>query len=249
MILETLGLFIEFAVQTVFLFAALWIMIKLQKLDYNFPGLLGTAAFVSGLDRVLDSILDHFFGMYLASYISAPIILAVLIICIFKVTHADKVDVLFTIMVGYALMFGMNLWLFGAMLGDLRPSVRDTGEFDAVAQQKETNEIEQTAIKTNPPVQSGPQTAPTAPAKSVAAQSSPQPVAVTNGLFSVKGVTQSGPHSAVTIQTGKKIYTIFLGESALTQTINGPVSVRFKELGDGWVVLAIDGVETKLPFH
>jgi len=25
--------------------------------------------------------------------------------------------------------------------------------------------------------------------------------------------------------------------------------VRFKELGDGWVLLAIDGKDTKLPFH
>jgi len=242
MILETLVVFIEFAVQTAFLFAALWIMIKIQKLDYNFPGLLGSAAIVSGLDRALDTVLGHFLGIYLATYISAPITLIVLIICISKVTHADRVEVMFTIVVGYALMFGMNLWLFGALLGDLRPSAGNASEFETGAQQPETNEVHQTAIKTNQPP-------PGAPASLAVQASRASPVEATNGLFSVKGVTRNASKSAVTIQTGKKTYTILLGESALTQTTNGPVSVRFKELGDGWVVLTINGAETKLPFH
>ena len=76
-----------------------------------------------------------------------------------------------------------------------------------------------------------------------------KPAEITTNLFSIKGIAQNGSNSAVTIQTGKRTYTISLGESALTQTTNGLVSVRFKELGDGWVVLAINGVETKLPFH
>lgn len=242
MILETLALFIEFAVQTVFLFAALWIMIKIQKLDYNFPGLLGTAALVSGLDRVLDTVLGHFLGDYLATYISAPITLVALIICISKVTHADKVDVMFTIMVGYALMFAMNLWLFGALLGDLRPSAGNSRELDTVAEQQETNELDQTAIRTNQP-------ATNAPARLAAQPKPAKPVEVTTNLFSVKGIARNGSNSAVTIQTGKRTYTISLGESALTQTPKGLVSVRFKELGDGWVVLTINGEETKLPFH
>ena len=244
MILETLALFIEFAVQTVFLFVALWIMIKVQKLDYNFPGLLGTAAIVSGLDRVLDTVLGHFWGIYLANYISAPIILVVLIICVSKVTHADRVDVMFTIVVGYALMFGMNLWLFGALMGDLRPPAGSSREFDTIAEQQETNEVVQTAIMTNQPVQNTHPSVSNAPAKLAA-----QPAEITTNLFSVKGVARDASKSAVTIQTGKRTYTIMLGESALTQTTNGPVSVRFKELGDGWVVLTINGVETKLPFH
>lgn len=249
MILDTLILFIEFGVQTVFLFAALWIMIKIQKLDYNFPGLLGTAAIVSGLDRALDTVLGHFLGIYLANYISAPIILVVLIICVSKVTHADRVDVMFTIVVGYALMFGMNLWLFGALLGDLRPSAGSSKEFDAAMQQQETNKVEQTPIKTNQPVPSLRQPATNAPAGLAAHPGPAPPVAKTNGLFFVKGITLNGSNSAVTLQTGKRTYTLSLGESALTQTANGPVSVRFKELGDGWVLLTINGVETKLPFH
>jgi hypothetical protein len=249
MILETLVLFIEFAVQTVFLFVALWIMIKIQKLDYNFPGLLGTAAIVSGLDRALDTVLGHFLGIYLANYISTPIILVVLIICVSKVTHADRVDVMFTIMVGYALMFGMNLWLFGALLGDLRSPAGNSREFDTAMQQQETNEVDQIAIKTNQPIQSAHQPVPSASTNSAIQKSPAKPVEQMAGLFSVIGIARNGSNSAVTIQTGKRTYTISLGESALTQTANGPVSVRFKELGDGWVLLTINGIATKLPFH
>jgi len=249
MILETLVLFVEFAVQTAFLFAALWIMIKIQKLNYNFPGLLGSAALASGLDRVLETVLGHFVGIYLTCSITAPIDVTVLIICISKVTHADRVDVMFTIMVGCALMFGMNLWLFGALLGDLRPSARNPRELDTVAQQPETNKVYQIVIKTNQPVQSAHPPAPTASTNAAMQKGPAGPVAVATNLFSVKGVARNGSSSAVTIQTGKRIYTISLGESALTQTTNGPVSVRFKQLSDGWVVLTINGVETKLPFH
>ncbi|MGA9453226.1 MAG: hypothetical protein WBW41_17995 [Verrucomicrobiia bacterium] len=248
MILETLVLFVEFVVQMAFLFAALWIMIKIQKLNYNFPGLLGSAALVSGLDRALDTVLGHFLGNYLATYISAPVTLVVLIICIAKVTRADRVDVLFTIVVGYALMFGMNLWLFGALRGDLRPSARNPGKLDTVAQQPETNKVYQTVIKTNQPVQSAHQPAPTVSTNAAMQKGPAKPVAVATNLFSIKGVARNGSSSAVTIQTGKRIYTISLGESALTQTTNGLVSVRFKELRDGWVVLTINGQETKLPF-
>jgi hypothetical protein len=239
---------VEFGIQTVFLTAALWIMIKLQKLDYNFPGLLGSAALACGVDAVLTLILQRWFeGMTM--YLTTPIFIVVLFFCIRKVTNADPVDVSFTIVVGGALRFGMNLWLIGALMGDLRPSARDSGEFGTTAQQPETNEVHQTVIKTNQPAPSAHQPAPSAPVI-VAAQPGPaQPAEEATGLFSVKGVARNASRSAVTIQTGKRTYTILLGESALTQTTNGPVSVRFKELGDGWVVLAIDGKETKLPFH
>ena len=248
MIFEIIGLFIEFALQTVFLTAALWIMIKLQKLDYNFPGLLGSAALACGLDSILTLILQRWFdGMTM--YLTTPIFIAVLFFCVRKVTHADPVDVSFTIVVGGALRFGMNLWLIGALMGDLRPSAGNSEEFETRAQQPETNEVHQTAIQTNQPIQSAHQPAPTASTNSAVQKVTAKPVATATNLFSIKGVTRNGSNSAVTIRTGKRVYTISLGESALTQTSNGPVSVRFKELDDGWVVLTIDGVETKFPFH
>ena len=245
MLLTILLFLMKFGIQTVFLTVALWIMIKLQKLDYNFPGLLGSAILACAVDSILTLLLKPWFGPF-STYLSAPFFIVVLFVCIRKVTNADPVDVAFTIVVGGALRFGMNLWLIGMLMGDLRPSARAPEEFETVPpppqQQQlkpETNEVAQTAIKTNPPAQS-------APAIPAAQPKPTKPVAATTNLFSVKGVTQNASKSAVTIQTVKKRYTILLGESALTQTSNGPVSVRFKELGDGWVLLVIDGEEAKL---
>ena len=241
MILEILALFVEFVVQSVFLTLALWIMIKIQKLDYNFLGLMGSAALACAVDGILNVALHPWFdGM--ATYISAPFFLLVLYVCLKKLTNADHVDVIFTMCVGGALRFGMNLWLIGALMGDLRPSAGNSGDADVDMQPPETNVVQQIAGKTNRP----------APGATATLATQPKPgqlVAATTNLFSVKGIARNGSSSAVTIQTGKRTYTISLGESALTQTSKGPVSVRFKELGDGWVVLDINGTETKLPFH
>jgi hypothetical protein len=97
------------------------------------------------------------------------------------------------------------------------------------------------ASKTNQP-------APSTPTNS-AAQSPAKPVEVIAKYFAVKGVTENAAKSAVTIQVGTKIYTIFLGETALTQTPDGPIPVRFKDLGADWVVLEISGEPVKLPIH
>src|SRR5262249_18158676 len=105
---------IHFAVETVFLVAALWIMIKVQKLNYNFLGLLGAAALASAIDLLP-------LPFRIADFISCT----VLLLCIARVTGAERVDVMFTVFVGYALWFGMNLFLLGALLGDLRPSARE----------------------------------------------------------------------------------------------------------------------------
>src|SRR5437867_1694011 len=106
---DILALAIEFALQTVFLILGLWIMIKLQKLDYNVLGLLGAAALASGLDMI--PLAGH--------YIAVP----VLYLCIAKVTRADLYpDAVFTVVIAYALMFAMNVFLIGALMGDLRPS-------------------------------------------------------------------------------------------------------------------------------
>jgi len=237
-----IGFAVQFTVQMVFLFVALWIMIKLQKLDYNFPGLLGTAALASGVDCTLNRFFGIWFGPF-SGYFAAPFFLIVLYVCLRKLlTSADHVDVIFTMCVGGALRFAMYVFLFTALLPDLRPSARNTDEFETSAPQPETNEVRQIAGKTNSP--------PPGATAGLAAQPKPgQLVETATNLFSVKGVSRNGSKSAVTIQTGKRTYTISLGEAALTQTSKGPVSVRFKELGDGWVVLAINGQETKLPFH
>ena len=149
MIFQILGLSISFTIQTVFLTLALWIMILIQKLDYNFPGLLGSAALSCFVDIVIKLALTPWFGPF-AAYMSAPIFFGVLYLCVQKVTSADVVDVCFTIVVGGALRFGMNLWLIGFMMGDLRPHMGSSNEYDKSAPQIETNEVQQVTAKPGP---------------------------------------------------------------------------------------------------
>jgi hypothetical protein len=266
--------FIEFALQTAILLGLLWGMIKIQKLDqrfeYNFLWLLGSAALATGLDQILQMTLGHFIGIYLASYISTPIVVAVLLLCLKKVTHAPYVDILFTVTISYALLFGVNLFILESLMDDLRPSARNSEEFEIVTQQQEIKKEHQTAIKTNLPAQKANPPAPgvstnsTKPAKGAAPRTNlPAPSAPTNSVskspakpvealvkyFVVKGVTRNAAKSAVTIQTAAKIYTVFLGETTLMQTPDGPIPVRFKDLGEDWVVLEINGEQAMLPIH
>src|SRR5216684_9017727 len=108
MIEQRIGTAIHFGIQTVFLVAGLWIMIKLQKFDYNVLGLIGSAILASGVDMI----------PYAGHYLSV----SVLLFCIRKVIVADSyTDTLFTVGIGYALMFCMNLFLIASLMGDLRP--------------------------------------------------------------------------------------------------------------------------------
>jgi hypothetical protein len=228
---------IEVVIQTVFLALALWIMIMIQKLNYQILGLLGTAALVSAIDRGLDLVLGHYLGTYETTSISTPFVLAVLYFCLKKVTLADRTDIYFTVGVGYALVFCMNLWLLGALLGDLRPSARFSEPDNTAALATETNDT--------------PDAPPTPPAASVTnppARSAAIPAAP-DSPFVINGITRNGANSTVTVQNGKKTMTIFLGEAVMFQTADGPASVRFKELNKDSVVLTVNDRDKKLPIH
>ena len=47
-----LSLAFEFSIQTVFLLAPLWLLIKFQKLKYHLPGVLGSVALATSLAHV-----------------------------------------------------------------------------------------------------------------------------------------------------------------------------------------------------
>jgi hypothetical protein len=225
------ALLIESAVQTVVLLAAFWIMIKIQKLDYHFPGLLGTAALVAALDRILDAVLGHFLGSYFSSSISAPIVVIVGMMCIAKVTWADRVDVIFTVGVGYALWFVMNLWLLGALMGDLRPDLHpDAGAVNA----------------TEP--DHAPIVAPTNRAAKKAAASSPAVKAANNAAkdLAVKGLIRNGSKSVLMLGVGTKIYTLYLHEKATVQTREGSRFMQFEDADTNSVTVLVDETPVKL---
>jgi hypothetical protein len=111
MIEKLIAFGIGFGVETVFLVLGLWIMIKIQKLDYSFLGLLGSAALGASLDMI--------------PYAGHALAVIALYLSLRLVTRADLFpDVAFTVGVAYALVFCMNLFVLGAMMGDLRAVAR-----------------------------------------------------------------------------------------------------------------------------
>ena len=253
-ILSLVMLSVQIVVQTLFLLAAFWIMIKLQKLQYNFFGLLASAAFVGTLDEILNFFLEPHLGLYLASSIATPVVVVVSLVCISKVTQAELVDVFFTVAVGRALWFGMNLWLMGAFIGDLRPAspTVDNGSVSVAEQRKQIAEGAPMSAWTNRVASSA------APAPSLApvrATNAPKPVVSKPAQatvpeeiakhITVKGVTQNGAMSSVTIQYGSRSYILFFDEPVTMLTDNGSATVRLKELDGDSMVLLIDGVEVK----
>jgi hypothetical protein len=226
------GLLIHFAVQTVFLLAALWIMIKIQKLNHNVLGLIGAAVLASAIDMVpLPFRIAHFISC------------AVLLLCITKVTRAEYVDVSFTVFVGYALMFGMNLFLLGSLLGDLRPSAREA-ENHQIEQEMEQDDDDTAkprqaaAVATNrTPLAAKSQTV-----KPQTAKTPEQPLPP----LSVKSLIRNGAKSSVTLQSDSDSRIIFLGDSELVHTATGSVKVRFDGLTNEFVLLTVGDQQVKL---
>jgi hypothetical protein len=220
---------IEFAVQFAFLVAALWIMLKLQKLEYNVPGLLGAAALASAIDMI--------------PFVGHPVAVGVLLFCMMKVTRSDYVDVMFTVFVGYALMFGMNLFLLGALLGDLRPSARESDGMEAMEQYDQETEPDEAMVPDEPDAKPPP--APASSSKAAEEASTKEQPSTASG-FSLKGLTKNAQNSVAMVHTGTKTYTIGVGETLSMDTPKGKVSVKLETVNDNSVVLSIGGVRTEL---
>jgi len=226
MLAHILVLAIEFLIHGAILLLLLWLMIKFQDLNYNFLGLLGSAALGSGLDMI------PYFGHMLA--------VPVLYFCIWKVTQSTLFpDAAFTVAIAYALMFAVNVFLLGALMGDLRPHDRRVAG--------DENYPHEVAGETSAAVESSPPaTVNAAPKVSTADAKAAEEI---TKQFAIKGVTRNADKSAVTILSGKKTYTIFLGQLVSVQTTDGLVSVRFTDLGPDYVSLNIRGTQVKCPVH
>jgi hypothetical protein len=250
MLAELLLRYFEFAVRTVALLGLLWVMIRLQrfnrKYEYRFRKLILVAALASVLDMV----------PYAGHFLAVP----VLWVGVKKVTHADYVETLWTMAIAYTLIFEGNHYLLNPLMKDLQTRIQnaDAGEFTWLPQRFKgagqptgtgTNlQVLQTnlsGLQTNPlqPEATQPVSGTVSPTN--AAPPPARPVGRLVKYISVKGVTRNAANSAATIQAGTKVYTVFLEEAALMQTPEGPVSVRFAELGTNSVTLEINGEPAK----
>lgn len=253
MLAELLFQLIEFAARTAVLLGLLWMMIKLQrfkrKYEYRFLRLMLAAALASVLGMV----------PYAGPFLAVP----VLWVSIKKVTHADYVETLLTIAIPCALVFGGNHFLLRPIKGDLRARIEKTSAFEVITRPRISKAGPATANDTNSPAvqtnlsalqTNAPGTNPPASVTNLSAGGAttnlappppPKPASKLVKYISVKGVTRNAANSAATIQAGTKIYTVFLEEATLMQTPEGPVSVRFAELGTNSVTLEINGEPAK----
>ena len=85
-------------------------MLEIQKFNYNWPGLIGSALLASGLDMI------PYFGHALA--------VPALYICVWKMTRESIFpDAAFTVLFSYLFMFVVNMFLITYLMGDLRPDL------------------------------------------------------------------------------------------------------------------------------
>ncbi|HSY43577.1 MAG TPA: hypothetical protein VK811_06665 [Candidatus Acidoferrum sp.] len=212
-----IGLVITFCFRFVALMTFLWLMIKIQKLNYTLLPLLGAALLASALDMM--PLVGHF--------IAVP----VLYFCIWKITRADLVpDATFTVALAYAMTRGLG-WILlayapmpGLHTASTPDNFDDATNAPAVALVQTTNQVADTATAPEPA---------NPPDNKIASD------------ISVRGVSGGANNALVTIQYGKKDYVISLGEGTTISTDEGLVSVRFLEADGNNVKLAVNGQPVK----
>lgn len=212
-----IGLVITFCFRFIPLLTFLWVMIKIQKLNYQWLPLIGAAFLASALDMI------PFVGHFLA--------VPILYFCIWKITQATLVpDATFTVALSYTLMRCLR-WILlayapmpGLHTASAPNNFDDATNAPAVAIVQTTNQEADTTATPAPP---GPLDS------KIAAD------------ISVKGVSGGANNALVTIQYAKKNYVISLGEGVSISTDEGLVSVRFLATDGNNVTLAVNGQAVK----
>lgn len=270
MAVNIVELAIKFGIQTVFLIIALWIMLKVQKLQCGFLAMAGSAALASALDLI----------PYAGHVISLP----VLLICITKsIGSKTFTDALLTVAVAYALTLCFNLLLLGMLTGDLRKLAETKPERPAATQSPapSSTNTNVTTVKppTNPPANptrntvtsaqpsntapvsnvAPPQVAVTPPSNTAPAATQPPPkppptaptTPVKSGSaiaqnFVVRGIIAGTANPVATIYTGVRTHNIGPGEAVTMDTKDGRVVVHCKEVTGNKVVIVINDEEVTL---
>jgi len=206
-----IGAFVQWIVYT----ALLWFMIKIQKLNYNVLGLLGSSALATliGLIPVV--------GTYLGW--------AVLVISLWKVTGADIApDVLFTVGIAGALMFCFNLFLLGTMMGEIRPDLalkaREAIDSENIDMKEEEEEHEEAPTITRLP----------------SARTSSNDGLTAVGLKGIvlKGVALKSSSAMAMIHDGARLHTLGTGEVFIVHSPQGRTKYRCLEITDAAVLVS-----------
>jgi hypothetical protein len=223
----------------------LWLMIKIQKLDYNLLGLFGSSLAATVLGYI------PFVGFYVGW--------VVLVICLWKCTGADIApDVLFTVGVAGALMFCVKLFAIGALMTHLAlagPSLLMGGEADGAGADAEETLLEHRGGRPTsspndddirgisplsnlrPQPQAVPVISNTLPA--VVITSSAEGRFLT-GRLKLKGVNVNASGKSAMITDGTQIHTVGPGEILSVAGSNGRVTLVCEDITQSSVTLALE---------
>lgn len=209
----------------------LWFMIRIQKLNYNLPGL-----FASSLAATLVAMIP-FVGGYLAY--------AVLLLCLWKCTGAEIVpDVVFTVCIAGALMFCFNLFAISALMGKLRPDLSADAyghspyALDEVLLDGADSEDEATSEENDGAL---------LPAAHGRRSKAPREVttrigAAVSGPHSLrlKGVTVNTERASALVSDGRRTQTVFPGESFAAEFRDGRARLRCETITKDGVLLVTE---------
>jgi hypothetical protein len=198
--------------------ALLWVMIKIQKLNYNALGL-----FASSAAATLTSLIPVV-GPYLG-YV-------VLVLCLWKCTGANIIpDITFTAVIASALMFCINLFVIGTLMGNLRP---DLSKLHGI---KPVHATERRAASSS-----------NAPAPPSPPSRGEYKTSVRQNEFSLKGISLGTSQKLAMVRYGAQIFTLSEGETCVVKTPDGPVSLRCDKIETSSVHLILND-EEQLELH
>lgn len=244
------GLAIKFVGQTLFLFIAMWLMIKVQKLHCNPFALLGCAALACALDCI--------------PLIGIPLSVIALILCLTKAIGARTfTDAIFTAGISYALTFCFNLFVLSMLMGNLRMSAQvraRTADFLALATNLATNfntnsvrivrprDATSTSAPTNETATAAVNrdaARPAAPVKTYSPQAGKLAGDVATH-FTIKGISKGPVQTMAMIGNGAHNYDVLPGDAFQMETAAGKASVVCDDVEENRVVLEVEGVRVVL---
>ena len=194
--------------------ALLWGIIKLQKLNYHAGGLFASSALAIAVTFI------PVVGPYLAW--------VVLVLCLKKCTGADIApDIAFTVGIAGALMFAVNLFAIGALMGSLRPEAAPI------------NARYEDHFLTDATDHPAPEIRAPAPAKAAAAPAEPQPTNAPPATpsLAVKGVMLKPSGALAMVAEGGRLHTVGTGDVFLATLPEGRVKLRCESISETGVVL------------
>ena len=224
--------------------AVIWGLLRVQSLNYTWPGLLLTTAIGS---------IAYFIPV---GFIAAAAAFVIVYIGLKKVTQAEHSDLVFSIVISNAIMYVAGLWLLAAVLPDFH-NLRVAAETKAAKEEEETSMIPNYAGMLNKASNTfataasrGEDSGTNQPVSKIAKAGSNQIAKVSNQAaaatgkatgLKLKGITMMKDGGLAMIQAGDKMETVGEKESITLRDKSGVTRYVCESITTNQVVLLRQG--------